>query len=115
MSHIAPKCEIACCIDDRLSTSTAENSVPIAMPESSDRNAQLQLLLERTFTRLVDTERKLAAKTTELENTQATLVTIHTRLGGLLQPLETSQHSDQVRNIVCRTVSAVLHEINKSA
>ena len=84
----------------------------MAMP---DHNAQLQVLLERTFTRLVNTERELAAKTTELENTQATLATIHTKLGGLLQPLETSQHSDHVRNLICCTVNMALHDIDKSA
>ena len=65
----------------------------------SDDDPQFQQIFEQAFTRLVETERRLAAKTTDLENTQAALATIHTKLGSLLGPFETSQHGDVVRSM----------------
>lgn len=65
----------------------------------SGTDAQFRALFEKTFTRLVETEKRLAAKTEQLENVQTALATVQTKIEGFLGPVE----NPQLVHYVCTT------------
>ena len=53
----------------------------------SDTNAQFRTLFEKTFARLVETEKRLAARTEQLENIQTALATVQMKVESFLGPI----------------------------
>ena len=63
----------------------------------SGTNTQYRALFEKTFARLVETEKKLAARTDQLENVQTTLATVQTKIEHFLGPVVDPQLAHYVR------------------